>query len=228
MNPLQIKLRSFTRRLGVNGIINRLRPKRSYEESFHEALVDAVKPGDVVWDVGANVGLYTALFCEWVGKDGYVVAFEPSLESAQQLRQRLQGCSWLRVESAALGESDAKGLLVVSSDSVDNHVEMELDKVDPNAHSIPVTVHRGDTMCERLGKTPNVVKVDVEGFEEEVLAGMGELLVSPLLRSILVEVHFMKLEVRGRAMAPIRIEKLLRESGFKTNWVDASHIVAKR
>lgn len=228
MNPLQIKLRSFTRRLGVNGVINRLRPKRSYEQNFHEALVDAVKPGDVVWDVGANVGLYTTLFCEWVGKDGHVVAFEPSLESVDQLRQRLQGCPWLRIECSALGESDTKGFLVVSSDSVDNHVVMETEKTDRNVQSIPVNVHRGDTMCERLGKIPNVVKVDVEGFEEEVLAGMGVLLVSPLLRSILVEVHFAKLEMRGRQIAPIRIEELLRESGFKTKWVDPSHIVAER
>jgi len=93
---------------------------------------------------------------------------------------------------------------------------------------VPVAICRGDTMCNRLGRIPNVIKMDVEGFEEEVLQGMGEILVSPLLRSILIEVHFMKLELRGRATAPIRIEKLLRKTGFATNWVDASHLVGKR
>ncbi len=73
-----------------------------------------------------------------------------------------------------------------------------------------------------------MIKVDVEGFEEEVLQGMGEMLTSPELRSVLVEVHFMKLELRGKATAPVRIEKLLRDKGFKTNWVDASHLFASR
>jgi hypothetical protein len=79
-----------------------------------------------------------------------------------------------------------------------------------------------------LGKTPNVIKVDVEGFEEEVLTGLSETLKSSELRSVLVEVHFMKLENRGRMDAPTRIEKLLRDKSFKTRWVDASHLLATR
>jgi len=50
----------------------------------------------------------------------------------------------------------------------------------------------------------------------------------PALRGVLVEVHFLKLEKRGRATAPIRIEKLLGGKGFKTRWVDASHLFATR
>jgi hypothetical protein len=94
--------------------------------------------------------------------------------------------------------------------------------------TVPVTICRGDSLCNRLGRVPNVVKVDVEGFEEEVLLGMGELLASSLLRCLLVEVHFKTLEKRGRAMAPVRIEKLLAGNGFRTRWVDASHIFATR
>jgi hypothetical protein len=89
-------------------------------------------------------------------------------------------------------------------------------------------ISRGDTARNRLGRTPNVIKVDVEGFEEEVLLGMGDVLTSPELRSVLVEVHFLKLEVRGRATAPVRIEKLLKSKGFRTDWVDASHLVGTR
>jgi FkbM family methyltransferase len=228
MNPLQIKARSLARKLGVVRIINRLRPNGSYEKNFHDALTNAVKSGDTVWDVGANVGLYTELFCQWVGENGHVVAFEPAPESIKSINQRLQNCAWLQVENIALGETDTVGRFVVSGDAVENHIETEIDSMNQDVESIPVTVCRGDTMCNRLGQIPNVVKVDVEGFEEEVLLGMGEMLVSPLLRSILVEVHFMKLELRGRATAPVRIEKLLRGKGFTTKWVDASHLVATR
>jgi hypothetical protein len=65
-------------------------------------------------------------------------------------------------------------------------------------------------------------------FEEELLQGMGEMLTSPALRNILVEVHFMKLELRGRSTAPVRIEKLLRRNGFTIRWADTSHLVATR
>lgn len=228
MNPLQIKARSFARKLGVVRLINRLRPSRSYEKKFHEALINAVKSGDVVWDIGANVGLYTDLFCQWVGKDGQVVAFEPAPESVKRIHERLPDCAWLQVENVALGQTDATGRLVVSGDAVENHLETEVDGRNGDAQSIPVEVCRGDTMRNRLGRAPNVIKVDVEGFEEEVLLGMSEILISPQLRSILIEVHFMKLELRGKATAPVRIEKLLREAGFTTKWVDASHIVGTR
>jgi FkbM family methyltransferase len=228
MNPLLIKARSIARKTGVIGILNRLRPAGSYEEHFHEALVQAVKPGDVVWDVGANVGLYTEQFCQWVGKDGFVVAFEPGVEACESIRARIPDCAWLQVENAALGETDTTGRLVIAEGSVDNHVATDADAANGDVNSIPVAISRGDTVCRRLGRTPNVVKVDVEGFEEEVLLGMGEVLKSPELRNVLVEVHFLKLEMRGRATAPVRIEKLLKSNGFATKWVDASHLVATR
>ena len=75
MNPWVIKARSLARKTGVIGLINRVRPSGSYEEGVHKALAGAVRPGDVVWDVGANVGIYTEQFCSWVGQDGFVVAF---------------------------------------------------------------------------------------------------------------------------------------------------------
>ena len=230
MNPWQVKLRSLARRTGAIGAIHllqsRLRPAGAYEQRVHEALAGAVRPGDVVWDVGANVGVYTELFCEWVGKDGSVVAFEPFADSCAHIRERLPDCAWLRVENVALGETDAIGRLVTSADSVENHLATD-SSIDA-AGTVAVTICRGDAISARLGRAPNVVKVDVEGFEEEVLAGMAETLASPDLRSLLVEVHFSKLEQRGRAMAPVRIKRLLRGKGFKTSWVDASHLFATR
>src|SRR5271163_2429301 len=117
MNPLLIRARSIARKTGVIGIINRLRPAGSYEEHFHEALVKAVKPGDVVWEIGANVGLYTEQFCQWVGKDGFVVAFEPGVEACESIRERIPNCASLQIENAALGETDTTGRLVIAEGS---------------------------------------------------------------------------------------------------------------
>lgn len=220
-----IHARRFARKAGIIGIINRFRRAGPYEERVHKALLDAIGPGDVVWDVGANVGIYTQLFCEIVGSNGAVVAFEPSPESSQQIRAKLSDCGWLRVENVALGDEDREGRLVLREDSVEHHIGSDEHASD---ESIAVRICRGDSVSQRLGRVPNVVKVDVEGFEEEVLQGMQQMLGSPALRVVLVEVHFLKLERRGQPMAPVRIEKMLTSKGFGTTWVDSSHLFAKR
>ncbi len=56
MNWLSIRTRSLARKMGLVRLVHRLRPERPYEDFFHRALELAVKPGDAVWDVGANVG----------------------------------------------------------------------------------------------------------------------------------------------------------------------------
>jgi FkbM family methyltransferase len=228
VSPWVIKARSLARKLGLIRLINRIRPSGTYEKRAHQALARAVKPGDVVWDVGANIGVYTEQFCQWVGENGFVVAFEPSAESCDRIRERLPHCDWLQVENVALGQEDAPGRLVTGTDSWGNHIETAADDPSGVDGSVPVLICRGDGVCDRLGRIPNVVKVDVEGFEEDVLKGMRQTLASPALRHILVEVHFLKLEQRGELMAPSRIQKLLESAGFKTNWVDTSHLFATR
>lgn len=140
VNPWVIKARSFARKTGVIGLINRLRPSGSYERRAHEALIRAVKPGDVLWDVGANIGVYSELFCQWVGEDGLVMAFEPWAESCQRIRERVQNCAWLQVENIALGEADANGRLVIGAESVENHIETEVSAPKGTAATIPVVI----------------------------------------------------------------------------------------
>src|ERR1035437_146001 len=127
MKPWVLKIRSLARKTGAIRVINCLRPFRSYEQRAHRALTAALRPGDVVWDVGANVGLYSELFCRHVGPDGLVVAFESSAESCAGIRERLPDCAWLTVENVALGDADRTGRLVTGADSVEDHVATEAD-----------------------------------------------------------------------------------------------------
>lgn len=228
MNSLLIQARSFARKTGMTHFLHRLRPRRSYEEHFHRALQQAIRPGDTVWDVGANVGLYTEIFSQWVGPEGTVIAFEPCFESSETIRQRLQNCKWVTIENIALGATDENGYLILAEQSVQNHLASEEEIRRNNLKAVPVAISSGDTICQRLGHVPNVVKVDVEGFEEEVLQGMNNMLLSKTLQTILIEIHFSKLEMRGRRLAPVQIEKLLRSKGFRIRWVDASHLEGSR
>lgn len=223
MTPFTIKLRSLARSLGLIRVYNRLRPQRAYEDRFRQGLEQAVRPGDRVWDVGANVGLYTELFAQWTGSNGRVVAFEPLPDSMHQVRARVAAYPNILFEQSALSDTDTQGHFALTADSTTHHIAT----VDSSAQTIPITIHRGDTVAARLG-TPNVIKIDVEGFEQEVLRGLDQTLTSPALREVLVEVHFRVLEERGRPNAPVEIEKLLLSKNFRTTWLDASHLRASR
>jgi hypothetical protein len=77
-------------------------------------------------------------------------------------------------------------------------------------------------------RTPALIKVDVEGAEEEVLHGLSRTLAGPSCHTLLCEVHFAQLEARGHREAPARIESSLRSHGFRIRWLDASHLLATK
>jgi FkbM family methyltransferase len=219
--------------MGLHGLAYRVRatlkPNRSYEEPFRHALENTVKPGDTVWDVGANVGIYTELFCKWVGPQGNVVAFEPNPEPIARIKDRIKDCPWLTLENVALGARDERSTLIVENGyTVSGHVQYNGETDNSGKLAIPIQLTTGDKVCGRIGKSPNVVKVDVEGFEEDVLLGLDHTLLSPLVRAVLIEVHFQQLESRGESKAPIRIQEFLRSKGFRLKWIDANHLLAER
>jgi FkbM family methyltransferase len=173
------------------------------------------------------VGLYTKIFAEKTGSKGGVFAFEPMPEFFKELCAETRAYPWVRNENLALSDFDGTSRILIDKTATMGHLETFAGE-SSTGKSVAVTVTRGDAYLTKSGVTPNLLKIDVEGFEEEVLAGMPTLLTAPELRAVFVEVHFAMLEERGHADAPLRIEKMLRSKGLVPKWVDASHIVAKR
>ena len=234
MNALLIKLRSEGRKLGLHRFLYHLRTtlrlNDEYEKHFHKALEGAVRSGDVVWDVGANVGFYTELFCRWVGPTGRVVAFEPNPAACEAIRKRLPACEILTLENIALGSLEGTMSLVVGNEDCppNAHLMPELDVSSANKFAVPVQVSTGDVICERIGQVPAVIKIDVEGFEDDVLEGLEHTLSSPSVRAVFLEIHFQALEDRGRPNGPIQIENFLKNKGFLLDWIDMNHLKAER
>jgi FkbM family methyltransferase len=222
-----IRLRSFGRRLGIFPPLVRALRKLSrarYEERFDAALLAAIRSGDTVWDVGANVGLYTEKFIGLAGPSGRVVAFEPSPKNVETLRARFGGVGGVTIHPVAL--SDRTGTVAFYANGDDDGVTDSLVERTAGATRHEVQAHRGDD----YGKTfpPNVIKIDVEGFEPEVLRGLRDVLVSPTLRSVMIEVHFGILADRNLAGAPAELRELLRQGGLAASWVDSSHLAGHR
>ena len=75
---------------------------------------------------------------------------------------------------------------------------------------------------------PSIVKIDVEGFELEVIRGLVRLLPLPQVRAVFVEVHFQTLATRGVPYAPAEMTRLLTSHGYDVKWIDPSHFVGRK
>jgi len=187
-----------------------------------------IRPGDCVWDVGANIGLYSELFAAAVGPAGKVISFEPSPDCVAIIEERRQsssvGTAW-EVIAGALSDEDGDAWLSVTDGNTapSNHLANRA-----GASTVPVRKYRADSIVAAGHTVPAVIKIDVEGFEGEVFDGMTSALDLPSLRAVCVEVHFRALTERGKPHEPTRLVRLAETHNFTVKWTDISHFVAQR
>lgn len=143
--------------------------------SFYSEILN---PGDICFDVGANVGDYTEVFLD-IGAS--VVAIEPQPECARELYTRYGKRSNLTIVRRALGSHEGIGKMLVGSTSVVSSMSVEWVRSVKNSCRFPdvkwirseeVLVSTLDELIAVYG-TPAFVKIDVEGFEFEVLQGLS-------------------------------------------------------
>jgi FkbM family methyltransferase len=179
-------------------------------DSVHEmeAVLRAARdPGGLLLDVGAARGLISAAFC-LAGGENRAVAYEPSpvqARDAARIAEMNGMAARMSVRGAAVGSRPA-----TVRGAVDPIGLIDLAP-GAGAEQFDVEMTTLDAEVERLG-VPTVVKIDVEGYELEVLRGAARLLRDhrPLL---LLEVHMDLLERRGTR--PGEVVELLRGHGYR-------------
>jgi FkbM family methyltransferase len=146
-------------------------------------VLHALRAGNLFVDVGANVGSYTVLASGVVGARTIAVEPIPATFKSLELNVVLNGLTDL-VELQCLGLSDQKGVLrfTESLDTV-NHVATENESVD----SVEVRVATLDEVLQ--GRSPTVIKIDVEGHERAVLSGATKTLTDPALIAVVMETN---------------------------------------
>jgi len=155
-----------------------------YEPTFTALVEGAVRAGDVVVDVGANIGYHTLLFARAAGPTGRVIAFEPAPDTFRLLEENVRANGYENVELVQAAASDASG-----------RVTLQLSDENPGDHRIVGPGGREGievacvTLDERLaeGPLPDVVKLDVQGAEPRVLRGMSSVLGRAPVRLLLTE-----------------------------------------
>jgi len=145
-----------------------------------------IQEGDVVYECGSHHGCATIMLSHWVGKQGKVVSFEPNPVNFEITKININNNQLNNVEliNAAVGAEDGETLLNTTSS---NSSIITNESTCGNVHTIKLT--RLDSLP---GTEPNVLKIDVEGYEADVLKGAKEILKSkPCLA---IEIHAEQLQ----------------------------------
>lgn len=145
--------------------------KGTYEPIQSAAFQRLIRPGSVVFDVGAHVGYYTVLSSVLAGPSGKVIAFEPLPANLKYLRRhlRLNGCDNVRVLTNCVGEGSSIARFDDSHGTGVGHLASE--------GTLEVQVRSLDEMVESGAlPIPQFIKIDVEGAELLVLRGAERLM----------------------------------------------------
>jgi len=138
----------------------------SYEYEKQRQFQKAIKPGNVVYDVGANAGFYSLLASVLVGEQGHIYAFEPLPGNVRNLRKHLE-INRVRnatVIEAAVSVSDGEASFDPSADRTTAHLS--------TAGGIRVRTVALDTLASRNEiRPPHLMKIDIEGAEHDCLLG---------------------------------------------------------
>jgi FkbM family methyltransferase len=149
-----------------------------------------VKPGTVVIECGAHHGAQSILLSRWVGPQGKVVAIEPMQENLSILRKniKLNDLSNVIVVEKAVGSPRDDKLSMARSSNA---------SVRPTGkHTIPVESITLDALADTLKIVPALLKIDVEGYEYEILEGSRSILATT--PAVFIEVHTPTLQRYGR------------------------------
>jgi FkbM family methyltransferase len=188
------------------------------EIGVQEALRRHVRPGSVVYDVGANIGFFSLI----AGRLGATVhAFEPVPENVIAIRENAALNDLLiEVHETAVADYDGRSTVSLPDEASWSHLT-DLGEHPDATRTIDVAV----TTLDAFGGAPDVVKIDVEGYEVEVLKGMTGLLTAarPIL---IIELHGTRNDIVAKLLTDHRYTLTNLDGPAAIESAGPTHIVA--
>ena len=189
-----------------------------YEKNETNFVKDSVNKGDIVIDIGANIGYYTLMFAKLVGDTGKIYAFEPDPKNFSILEKNIQvnGYNNIILEKKAVSNKLGKSTLYMSENSAGSSMHKPNNVVD----QIYVDLITLDNYFEVNTITPDFIKIDIEGYELNALKGMESILQSSDKTKIMIEYNpLTKKEFNSDPMDNLTF---LSELGFKFKDLNSS------
>jgi FkbM family methyltransferase len=209
--PLKIRVRS-RRELRRTREVKR-------EGPLLRRMLDAVGEEDVLYDIGANIGVLSVILGRRTG--GRAFAFEPEPRNFESLVEnlRINGLDG-RVEARrlALGDEVGEVELFVRGEAGEGRHSIAASEGSTGSIRVPLTTV--SHFARETGVSPDVVKIDVEGAEGRVLAGMEALIRERPPREIFLELHAKGEHDQVPGPEPSTVDEWLTARGYVCAWAD--------
>jgi FkbM family methyltransferase len=178
-------LKGFRIRLSKNSLWSPIAGR--WEPDSQKLFVRVIKPGNVVYDLGANNGLHSLLFANLVGNSGKVISFEPLKSNCNEIAENLQlnNIKNVDITSAAVGDSNGEVTFHLGMhDKQGSVVGIGLQ----TGQEVKVKMITLDSFIAAGNPAPHFIKIDIEGAESQALQGFSGKIneVRPLLY---IELH---------------------------------------
>jgi len=133
-----------------------------------------LRPGDNIIDIGANLGIVTHISRQVVGTQGQVHAFEPQSQLVDLMKQSLErnGYTDVVIHNIALGKKKEQKQFFIPIHHCGAASLIESSSYGPKTRTISVPVENAGTYLSKLGLSHiRLMKMDVEGYEAEIIEG---------------------------------------------------------
>jgi FkbM family methyltransferase len=179
--------------------------------AFYEGFL---KPGMIVVDAGANIGLHTLFFAKRVGPEGRVYAFEPGQSAFDRLQNHVKRNQLANVRClhCALGASE--GVVSITENCQDNSRNFVVESSSATTGAKNVALRSLNQLLkeESVGRV-DFLKIDVEGFEPQVLEGASNYLRQQSIRVLQLELDDSSLARLGYTAD--QVSGMLYELGYR-------------
>jgi FkbM family methyltransferase len=169
--------------IGTNDILaRRVLNERSFERAVRGAIVNVLREGMNVVDIGANIGYYSILAARTVGPAFRVLAVEPQPAVVRKLEENiaLNGLTNIEVVQAALSNTEGPIEFLVPESGMESHGSLRANGTFAAKEKVMVPGRLLDRVLAERGFGPvGLIKMDAEGAELPIVEGARELLSSP-------------------------------------------------
>jgi len=182
----------------INGEEYRIDPHQrhrlgtDYDPPVAEFLRSHVRQGQTCFDIGANVGVYVLQLAHWTGPSGRVVAFEPNPSARTVLERHLRfnGITGrVTIVPAAVSRESGTATMYVADAEGMSRLDAPNEAIADRAQAVEVPIISVDDYVQQSRVTPDVVMIDIEGFEIAALAGARRLIQDKRDLLIVAEMH---------------------------------------
>lgn len=170
------------------GLELQLFQKGTYEPGTLEVMRKCLSKGDVFIDIGSNIGLMSLFASKAVTGTGKVLAFEPEPETFRILKEniRINGFGNILANNIALGYVEGTAKIHCVAENRGGSTLLELENSDVGGKKISIgTLDK--FLADQAISSVRMIKIDVEGWELEVLKGSNATLSSPNAPIICIE-----------------------------------------